>query len=73
MGKLRDNTISGLLPTTHAFAVHYPGYPLSKRRAIETLGGTQSILKVLLLVGIKSLDTILKYLLFLYLFYFEEK
>ncbi|XP_022157189.1 general transcription factor 3C polypeptide 5-like isoform X2 [Momordica charantia] len=46
MGKLRDNTISGLLPTNHAFAVHYPGYPLSKRRAIETLGGTQSILKV---------------------------
>ncbi|XP_038888320.1 general transcription factor 3C polypeptide 5-like [Benincasa hispida] len=46
MGKLKDNSISGHLPTAQNFAVHYPGYPLSKRRAIESLGGTQSILKV---------------------------
>lgn len=54
MGKLKDNTISGTLPTARSFAVHYPGYPSSKRRAIETLGGTQSILKVQLIVDIKS-------------------
>lgn len=46
MGKLKDNTISGLLPTAQIFAIHYPGYPSSKRRAIESLGGSQSILKV---------------------------
>ena len=46
MGKLKDNTISGFLPTAQVFAVHYPGYPSSKRRAVETLGGKQSILKV---------------------------
>ncbi|KAL0533309.1 hypothetical protein IC582_030122 [Cucumis melo] len=46
MGKLKDNTISGFLPAAQNFAVHYPGYPSSKHRAIESLGGTQSILKV---------------------------
>ncbi|TYK28873.1 general transcription factor 3C polypeptide 5-like isoform X1 [Cucumis melo var. makuwa] len=47
MGKLKDNTISGFLPAAQNFAVHYPGYPSSKHRAIESLGGTQSILKAL--------------------------
>ncbi|XP_011655959.1 general transcription factor 3C polypeptide 5 isoform X1 [Cucumis sativus] len=46
MGKLKDNTISGFLPTAQNFAVHYPSYPSSKHQAIESLGGTQSILKV---------------------------
>ena len=61
MGKLKDNTISGFLPAAQNFAVHYPGYPSSKHRAIESLGGTQSILKVSLIVDIKKLETILKF------------
>ncbi|XP_075489920.1 uncharacterized protein LOC142528701 isoform X3 [Primulina tabacum] len=47
MGIIEDGTISGNLPSSSkAFAVHYPGYPSSIERAVETLGGTEGILKV---------------------------
>ncbi|PIN21879.1 RNA polymerase III transcription factor (TF)IIIC subunit [Handroanthus impetiginosus] len=47
MGVIKDGSISGVLPSSsEAFAVHYPGYPSSTERAIETLGGNQGILKV---------------------------
>lgn len=50
MGVIKDGSISGVLPSSsEAFVVHYPGYPSSTGRAIETLGGTQGILKVYLL------------------------
>ncbi|KAL6221467.1 hypothetical protein ACLB2K_009218 [Fragaria x ananassa] len=45
MGVVKDGTISGFLPSTQAFGVHYPGYPSSMSRAIDTLGGTQAIHK----------------------------
>ncbi|XP_059655651.1 uncharacterized protein LOC132302730 isoform X2 [Cornus florida] len=45
MGVLKDGSISGVLPSTEAFAIHYPGYPSSTARAVETLGGTEGILK----------------------------
>ncbi|XP_057806849.1 uncharacterized protein LOC131021609 isoform X1 [Salvia miltiorrhiza] len=47
MGVIEDGSISGALPSGgEAFVVHYPGYPSSTERAIETLGGMQQILKV---------------------------
>lgn len=47
MGIIEDGTISGNLPSSRkAFAVHYPGYPSSIERAVETLGGAEGILKV---------------------------
>ncbi|KAL3533545.1 hypothetical protein ACH5RR_007066 [Cinchona calisaya] len=45
MGIIKRGTISGNLPTTEAFAVHYPAYPSSLDRAVETLGGTGAIAK----------------------------
>ncbi|PQQ17858.1 hypothetical protein Pyn_24437 [Prunus yedoensis var. nudiflora] len=36
---------TGFLPSREVFAIHYPGYPSSMSRAIETLGGTQGIRK----------------------------
>ncbi|XP_047938581.1 general transcription factor 3C polypeptide 5 [Salvia hispanica] len=46
MGAIEDGSISGVLPSRReAFVVHYPGYPSSVDRAIETLGGMQQILK----------------------------
>ncbi|XP_052173802.1 uncharacterized protein LOC127789077 [Diospyros lotus] len=45
MGVIKDGTISGNLPSAQAFAVHYPGYPSSTTRAVETLGGSNGILK----------------------------
>ncbi|KAL6192291.1 hypothetical protein ACLB2K_033382 [Fragaria x ananassa] len=45
MGVVKDGTISGFLPRTQVFGVHYPGYPSSMSRAIDTLGGTQAIHK----------------------------
>ncbi|KAL8497538.1 hypothetical protein ACS0TY_021026 [Phlomoides rotata] len=46
MGLIEDGSISGVLPSSsEAFVVHYPGYPSSIERAIETLGGTPGILK----------------------------
>ncbi|XP_042003092.1 general transcription factor 3C polypeptide 5-like [Salvia splendens] len=46
MGVIEDGSISGVLPSgREAFVVHYPGYPSSVDRAIETLGGMQQILK----------------------------
>ncbi|XP_073281691.1 uncharacterized protein [Primulina huaijiensis] len=47
MGIIEDGTTSGNLPSSSkVFAVHYPGYPSSIERAVETLGGTEGILKV---------------------------
>ncbi|ESQ45599.1 hypothetical protein EUTSA_v10010256mg [Eutrema salsugineum] len=43
MGIIEQGTISGTLPSKEAFAVHFPGYPSSISRAIETLGGIQGI------------------------------
>ncbi|CAL9101347.1 unnamed protein product [Musa textilis] len=43
---IRDGAVSGVLPETAVFAVHYPGYPSSTVRAIETLGGLPEIAKV---------------------------
>lgn len=48
MGVIKDGMISGCLPSDNAFAVHFPGYPSSTSRAVETLGGSEGILKVLL-------------------------
>ncbi|XP_071724775.1 uncharacterized protein [Rutidosis leptorrhynchoides] len=46
MGIIKDGTISGTIPSTEpAFAVHYPGYPSSISRAIQTLGGDEAIVK----------------------------
>ncbi|KAF9616286.1 hypothetical protein IFM89_029062 [Coptis chinensis] len=45
MGVIKDGTITGFLPDNVCFAVHYPGYPSSTSRAIETLGGSEAILK----------------------------
>ena len=45
MGEIENGTVSGVLPRNEAFAVHYPAYPSSTSRAIESLGGTQAILK----------------------------
>ena len=46
MGVIKEGKVSGLIPSKEGFAVHYPGYPSSISRAIQTLGGTGSILKV---------------------------
>lgn len=43
---IRDGAVSGLLPEARVFAVHYPGYPSSTVRAVETLGGLTEIAKV---------------------------
>ncbi|XP_068653287.1 uncharacterized protein [Aristolochia californica] len=43
MGIIKDGAVSGLLPEVTAFAVHYPGYPSSTSRALETLGGIDDI------------------------------
>ncbi|XP_028068226.1 general transcription factor 3C polypeptide 5-like isoform X3 [Camellia sinensis] len=45
MGVIKDGTVSGKLPSTESFAVHYPSYPSSTARAVETLGGNNGILK----------------------------
>ncbi|KAI3956452.1 hypothetical protein MKX01_016865, partial [Papaver californicum] len=45
MGVIKDEAISGVLPDSEGFVVHYPGYPSSITRATETLGGTEGILK----------------------------
>ncbi|KAI5671320.1 hypothetical protein M9H77_11684 [Catharanthus roseus] len=45
MGIIKKGKIFGNLPTNDAFTVHYPAYPSSIERAIETLGGLQSIAK----------------------------
>ncbi|KAF5188248.1 General transcription factor 3c polypeptide [Thalictrum thalictroides] len=45
MGVIKDGTVSGILPENVGFAVHYPGYPSSTSRAVETLGGSEVILK----------------------------
>ncbi|XP_019174383.1 PREDICTED: general transcription factor 3C polypeptide 5-like isoform X2 [Ipomoea nil] len=52
MGIIKDGSISGVLPGTgsssnsdNVFVVHYPAYPSSLQRAVETLGGTEAIVK----------------------------
>ncbi|KAL4313916.1 hypothetical protein AHAS_Ahas15G0032900 [Arachis hypogaea] len=45
MGVIKDGTISGVLPQNQGFVVHYPGYPSTVSRAVDTLGGIQGILK----------------------------
>ncbi|XP_050237708.1 uncharacterized protein LOC126687258 [Mercurialis annua] len=45
MGVIKDGEVSGIIPNKEAFAVHYPGYPSSMSRAIQTLGGADAILK----------------------------
>ncbi|XP_031383481.1 general transcription factor 3C polypeptide 5-like isoform X2 [Punica granatum] len=45
MGVIKDGTISGYLPSAETFAVHFPGYPSSLSRAVETLGGSEGIVK----------------------------
>lgn len=45
MGVIQNGATSGVLPSSEAFAVHYPGYPSSTARAVKTLGGTEGILK----------------------------
>lgn len=45
MGVIKDGTISGVLPEPQGFLVHYPGYPSTTSRAVDTLGGGQGILK----------------------------
>ncbi|KAJ7536244.1 hypothetical protein O6H91_12G062100 [Diphasiastrum complanatum] len=46
MGSIREGRISGKIPEQQQFAVKYPGYPTSLARAIQTLGGEDSISKV---------------------------
>lgn len=46
MGIIKEGIISGTLPSKEAFVVHFPGYPSSISRAIETLGGIQGISQV---------------------------
>jgi len=48
MGVIKDGTISGVIPEPQGFLVHYPAYPSSISRAVDTLGGIQGILKVCL-------------------------
>uniref|UniRef100_A0A0D9V1P2 Transcription factor IIIC subunit 5 HTH domain-containing protein n=2 Tax=Leersia perrieri TaxID=77586 RepID=A0A0D9V1P2_9ORYZ len=43
---ITDGAVSGTIPSTEAFAVHYPGYPSSPARAAQTLGGLSAIAKV---------------------------
>ncbi|XP_029126617.1 general transcription factor 3C polypeptide 5 isoform X5 [Cajanus cajan] len=45
MGVIKDGTISGVIPDPQGFLVHYPAYPSSISRAVDTLGGIQGILK----------------------------
>ncbi|KAL0916668.1 hypothetical protein M5K25_014196 [Dendrobium thyrsiflorum] len=40
---IKYGAVSGFLPETEVLAVHYPGYPSSASRAIETLGGLSKI------------------------------
>ncbi|XP_019104196.1 uncharacterized protein LOC104889069 isoform X2 [Beta vulgaris subsp. vulgaris] len=46
MGIIEDGTATGRLPSDKLFAVHYPAYPSSMSRAVETLGGIDAIAKV---------------------------
>lgn len=46
MGIIEHGAVSGTLPSKEAFVVHFPGYPSSIPRAIETLGGVQGITEV---------------------------
>ncbi|KAJ4818005.1 hypothetical protein LUZ62_030571 [Rhynchospora pubera] len=43
---IKDGRVSGVVPESEAFAVHYPGYPSSVARAVETLGGLAEMARV---------------------------
>eukprot|EP00252_Welwitschia_mirabilis_P020208 TRINITY_DN4904_c0_g1_i1.p1 TRINITY_DN4904_c0_g1~~TRINITY_DN4904_c0_g1_i1.p1 ORF type:complete len:617 (+),score=147.01 TRINITY_DN4904_c0_g1_i1:229-2079(+) len=45
MGIIKSGCTSGVIPGTCNFVVHYPGYPPSISRAIETLGGQEGLRK----------------------------
>ncbi|GMN36123.1 hypothetical protein TIFTF001_005773 [Ficus carica] len=45
MGVIKEGRVTGVVPSREAFAVHYPGYPCSISRAVDTLGGLQGLLK----------------------------
>ncbi|XP_021274491.1 general transcription factor 3C polypeptide 5-like isoform X2 [Herrania umbratica] len=45
MGVIKEGRVFGTLPNDESFAVHFPGYPKTTARAIETLGGTEGILR----------------------------
>ncbi|CAK7325001.1 unnamed protein product [Dovyalis caffra] len=49
MGVIQEGKVSGLIPSNEGLAVHYPGYPSSTSGAIQTLGGTESILNARML------------------------
>ncbi|KAJ3672405.1 hypothetical protein LUZ60_007126 [Juncus effusus] len=42
---IKDGLVSGLIPESESFAIHYPGYPSSTSRAVQTLGGLSQIAK----------------------------
>lgn len=54
MGIIEQGTVSGTLPSKEAFVVHFPGYPSSIPRAIETLGGIQGITEASLLLSAET-------------------
>lgn len=69
MGVIKDGTVSGFLPSSQAFAVHYPGYPSSMSRAVETLGGTQGIDKVfIILFGLRLTLSLIEFNALLYIY-----
>lgn len=45
MRLIKAGAVSGLLPSDDAFVVHYPGYPSTTSRALDTLGGVDAISK----------------------------
>ncbi|XP_078443748.1 uncharacterized protein LOC144713127 isoform X2 [Wolffia australiana] len=45
MALIENGSVSGVVPETECFVVHYPGYPSSISRAVETLGGLEEINK----------------------------
>ncbi|KAJ1700165.1 hypothetical protein LUZ63_008677 [Rhynchospora breviuscula] len=45
-GVINDGRVSGVVPESEGFAVHYPGYPSSVSRAVETLGGLSEMARV---------------------------
>ncbi|GAB2217952.1 hypothetical protein Droror1_Dr00001166 [Drosera rotundifolia] len=45
MGVIEDGSISGRIPSSEAFVIHYPAYPSSISRAVDTLGGDDAVTK----------------------------
>ncbi|KAL2922452.1 General transcription factor 3C polypeptide 5 [Bienertia sinuspersici] len=46
MGVIEEGAATGCMPSEEVFAVHYPAYPSSLLRAVETLGGIDAVTKV---------------------------